>query len=334
MKAMILIKHDNINNNPLKLVDVPTPKPKPNEIRIKVSHCGICRTDLHVIEGELPTAKLPIIPGHQIVGIVDECGTEAKRFQIGMQVGIAWLRKTCQICRYCKSGKENLCEKTEFTGYHKNGGFAEYAVVHEDYAYLIPSIFMSDQAAPLLCAGIIGYRALQRSQLPSPGGNLGIYGFGSSAHIVIQLALQRGCKIYVLTRDKKHQQLAAQLGASWVGSLSDQAKVKFDSAIIFAPAGNLVPLALEALEKGGTLSLAGIYMSDIPSLIYEKHLFYEKKILSVTANTREDGNEFLKEAAQIPIHPNVTKFPLEKTNEALQALKNDAIQGSGVITIA
>jgi propanol-preferring alcohol dehydrogenase len=333
MKAMVLRQNASIEDAPLEWSDIPMPEPGPHEIRIKVRCCAICRTDLHVIEGDLPEYKLPIIPGHQIVGIVDQAGAQAHRFVSGTRVGIAWLRKTCGTCSFCTSGRENLCSSTEFTGYHVDGGFAEYAVVHEDFAYELPDVLNDEDATPLLCAGIIGYRALQRAQLPQ-GGRLGIYGFGSSAHIVIQLARHRGSEVYVITRGEKHRQLAKEMGAAWVGDADDHAPEKFASAIIFAPAGNLVPTALEALEKGGTLSLAGIYMSPIPQLDYERHLFYEKNVHSVTANTRSDGIDLLKEAAAIPIKPHITKFPLRRANVALQALKQDAIQGTGVLAVS
>lgn len=330
MRAFVAHTHDVIENSPLVLTDLPMPEPGPSDIRVKVHCCAICRTDLHVIEGDLPRRKMPLTPGHQIVGTIDKCGISATRFAVGARVGIAWLRSTCQHCHYCQTGRENLCEAAAFTGYHADGGYAEYAVVHQDYAYQIPAIFTDAEASPLLCAGIIGYRSLQRARLPK-GGRLGIYGFGSSAHIVMQLARHRGCEVYVMTRDRKHRELAVSLGATWVGAETEKAPRRFDSAIIFAPAGRLIPIALEALDKGGTLSLAGIHMSAIPSLNYEQHLFYEKNIHSVTANTRQDGVEFLHEAASIPLRPHTTPFIFEHANEALQALKNDGIQGAGVL---
>jgi alcohol dehydrogenase, propanol-preferring len=332
MKAMVLKQNAPIQRSPLKLSELPCPEPGPHEVRVKVRCCAICRTDLHVIEGDLPKHKLPVIPGHQVVGVVDRRGPSANKFDVGARVGIAWLRKTCGVCSHCRAGRENLCELAEFTGYHAHGGFAEYAIIHEDYAYEIPAAFNDYQPTPLLCAGIIGYRALNRAQLPK-GGKLGIYGFGSSAHIVIQLARHRGSDVYVITRGEKHRALAEEMGAKWVGGPSDKFPQKFDSAIIFAPAGELVLAALESLDKGGTLSLAGIYMSPIPQLDYDRHLFYEKNIHSVTANTRLDGIGLLKEAGEISLRPRITKFRLEEANEALQALKNDAIQGTGVLMI-
>jgi propanol-preferring alcohol dehydrogenase len=333
MKAMILEHQTNINEFPLLLADLAAPVPGDREIRIRVHCCAICRTDLHVIEGDLPARKKRVIPGHQVVGHVEALGPHAHRFPVGTRVGIAWLRKTCGVCPYCEIGRENLCENPEFTGYHKHGGFAEYAVVSEDFAYAIPDVFEDAEAAPLLCAGIIGYRALKRAE-PPPGGRLGIFGFGSSAHIVTQIAQYRGCEVFVKTRGELHQELARQLGARWVGGPDDKVPEKLDSVIIFAPAGELVPAALEVLRKGGTLALAGIHMSDIPVLNYERHLFYEKNIHSVTANTREDGVELLKVAAAIPVRPRVHMYPLEKANQALQDLKADRIQGTGCLQIA
>jgi len=296
VKAMVLEQLADIHTSPLKLVDRPVPEPGPGEVRIRVSCCAICRTDLHVIEGDLPQYRLPIVPGHQVVGVVDQLGGGCQRLRVGDRVGIAWLRGTCGTCAFCSSGRENLCDHPRFTGYHADGGYAEAAVVPEEFAYRIPDAFSDVQAAPLLCAGIIGYRALKRSELPS-GGKLAIYGFGSSAHVVIQIALHRGCEVYVVTRGEKHRRLAEEMGAVWVGERASDMPVRVDSAIIFAPAGELVPPALESLRKGGTLALAGIYMTDVPGLEYEKHLFYERNVHSVTANTRQDGRELLEEAA-------------------------------------
>ncbi|MCA9015710.1 MAG: zinc-dependent alcohol dehydrogenase family protein [Planctomycetaceae bacterium] len=332
MKAMILNQRADISRSPLSLVDVPAPEPGPKEILIRVHCCAICRTDLHVIEGDLPETKSPIIPGHQVVGTIIKMGASCRRFQTGDRVGIAWLRSTCGDCEFCQSGRENLCEQSRFTGYHADGGYAELAVVQEDYAYAIPAVFSDTEATPLLCAGIIGYRALKRSDL-QPGQRLGIYGFGSSAHVVIQIALHRGCDVFVVTRGEKHRKLAREMGAVWVGERTDQLPVKVHSAIIFAPAGELVPAALKYLEKGGTLALAGIYMSDIPQLNYEETLFYERNLRSVTANTRLDGQELLAEAAEIPIRPHITTYALPDANRALIDLKNDQINGTGVLVM-
>ncbi|HUG89621.1 MAG TPA: zinc-dependent alcohol dehydrogenase family protein, partial [Planctomycetaceae bacterium] len=288
--------------------------------------------DLHVIEGELPEQKRPIIPGHQVVGIVDALGDGCRRLRIGQRVGVAWLRWTCGACRFCTAGRENLCEASRFTGYHADGGYAECAVVHEDFAYEIPEAFSDVEATPLLCAGIIGYRALRSSSVPD-GGRLALFGFGSSAHIVIQIARHRGCEVYVVTRGAAHHRLALEMGAVWAGENAADLPVKVDSAIIFAPAGQLVPPALRSLDKGGTLALAGIYMSEIPALDYEATLFYEKNLRSVTANTRADGRGLFAEAAAIPLRPRFTTYPLADANRALQDLKNDRISGTGVLVV-
>lgn len=332
MKAMVLDEIAPIESSPLAWRDVPTPEPGAGHVRLKVRCCAICRTDLHVIEGDLPKARLPIIPGHQVVGVVDRLGEACRRLRIGQRAGSAWLRSTCGACDFCRAGRENLCVRPTFTGYHADGGYAEYAVVPEEYAYEIPGVFADVEAAPLLCAGIIGYRALRRSALP-PGGRLGIYGFGSSAHVVIQLARHRGSEVFVVTRGAAHRELARRLGAAWVGEDASAMPAEVDSAILFAPAGTLVPPVLERLRKGGTLAIAGIYLSPIPALDYEKHLFYEKNVVSVTANTREDGRDLLAEAAQIPVRPHTVVYPLRDANRALQDLKADRISGTGVLVV-
>lgn len=332
MRAMVLNEIAPIESNPLTLVERPVPEPAEGHVRIKVRASAICRTDLHVIEGDLPQKKLPIIPGHQVVGTIDRLGPGCRRLAPGQRVGVAWLRHTCGTCDFCTSGHENLCESALFTGYHADGGYAEYTCVPEDFAYPIPDVFGDVEATPLLCAGIIGYRALKRAQLP-PGGRLALYGFGSSAHVVIQIAQHRGSDVYVVTRGESHRRLAREMGAVWVGERADQMPVKVHSAIIFAPAGELVPPALESLEKGGTLALAGIYMTPMPEMDYERHVFYERDIHSVTCNTREDGRELLAEAAEIPIRPHVTKYPLAEANRALNDLKKDRIAGTGVLVI-
>jgi propanol-preferring alcohol dehydrogenase len=332
MKAMLLEQNAAIDTSPLKMVNLPMPEPRQGEIRIKVRCCAICRTDLHVIEGDLPKQKMPIVPGHQIVGAVDSLGTGCSKFKVGQRVGAAWLRHTCGKCEFCMADKENLCESARFTGYHADGGYAEYAVAPEAFCYGIPPAFTDVEAAPLLCAGIIGYRSLKRCHLRS-GGTLGIYGFGSSAHVVMQIAKHRGCAVYVVTRGEKHRQLARQMGATWVGEDVRQMPVKVESAIVFAPAGDVVLPALEALQKGGTLALAGIYMTPIPTLDYQRYLFYERDIHSVTCNTRADGRELLAEAAGIPIRPHTTVYPLADANRALIDLKNDRISGTGGLSI-
>jgi propanol-preferring alcohol dehydrogenase len=332
MRAMVLSENSDIHSSPLQMTEYPDPVPAVGEVGVRVRCCGICRTDLHVIEGELPPAKKPLIPGHQIVGVVETLGAGCNRLRIGQRVGVAWLRQTCGACKFCRTGRENLCDAARFTGYHADGGYAALAVVREDFAYEIPDSFDDAQAAPLLCAGIIGFRALQRSDLPR-NGRLGIYGFGSSAHIVLQIAQYRGCEVFVMTRGERHRQLAREMGATWVGQTAADMPVKVDSAIIFAPAGELVPHALESLEKGGTLALAGIYMTAIPSLDYAKTIFYERNIRSVTANTREDGRNLFAEAAAAHVQPHVTCYPLAEANAALQDLKDDRINGTGVLMV-
>lgn len=327
---MILDRQAPIASAPLSAGEVPVPEPGPGEVRVRVRACGLCRTDLHVIEGDLPPRKLPLIPGHQVVGVVDRAGPGASRFGEGDRIGIAWLRHTCGVCVYCRSARENLCESSLFTGYHADGGYAEFAVVPEAYAYAIPEVFEDAEATPLLCAGIIGYRALQRSETP-PGGRLGLWGFGSSAHVTIQVARARGIEVYVATRDAKHQALAREMGAAWVGGALDPLPVKVQGGILFAPAGEIVPIALRSIEKGGTLAIAGIWLSAIPSLDYERELFYERNLRSVTANTRADGEALLREAAAIPLRPRVTTFPLEEANRGLALLKSDGLNGTGVL---
>jgi alcohol dehydrogenase, propanol-preferring len=329
MRVMELRDPGPITASRLKEARQPVLEPGPGELLVRVAACGICRTDLHIVEGELALPRAPIVPGHQVVGRVEQAGRGAARFGLGQRVGIAWLRWTCGECRFCRSGRENLCERAQFTGYHADGGYAEYAVVPDAFAYPVPEIFGDAEAAPLLCAGIIGYRALRLSDV-QPGGRLGMYGFGSSAHITLQVAVARGCDVYVCTRTPAHRALARELGAVWVGDLGDAMPVATDGTIIFAPAGELVPPALRNLAPGGTLALAGIHMSQIPPIDYAD-LYRERAITSVTANTRADGEELLVEAARIPIHPAVTTFSLAEANEALQRLKHGAIAGSGVL---
>jgi propanol-preferring alcohol dehydrogenase len=332
MRAMVLDTQASIDTDPLHLKEVDRPDLGPGDVLAQVEVCAICRTDLHVIEGDLPPVKLPVIPGHQVVGRVVDRGQEAGRFRPGDRIGIAWLRFTDGTCKFCLRGRENLCLNARFTGYMADGGYAEFAAVAEDFAYAIPDGIEPVHAAPLLCAGIIGYRALKRSDL-QPGQRLGIYGFGASGHVTMQVALHWGCEVYVATRGDRHQVLARDMGATWVGGSTDTPPVKLDSAILFAPVGELVPPALEALDRGGTLALAGIYMSDVPRLNYERHLFYERNVRSVTANTRQDGAELLQLAATIPIHTHTETFPLDQANQALQRLKHDQIMGAGVLVV-
>jgi propanol-preferring alcohol dehydrogenase len=319
-----------VSASPLKPMDLPPPMPGPGQIVIQISHCGVCHTDLHTVEGELPLERLPVIPGHQIVGQVVDQGPGVLHFHPGDRVGLAWLYKTCGTCRFCLGGQENLCESAEFTGLHRDGGFAEQVVAEADFVYPLPGDFPGEQAAPLLCAGIIGYRALRLSEI-KPGGRLGLYGFGDSAHLAIQVARHWGCEVFVFTRNPGHQKLARELGAVWVGQAQDTPPGKLDAAIIFAAAGDLVPEALRVLDRGGTLALAGIHMSAIPSLEYHRHLYFEKTVRSVTASTRQDGQEFLELAAQIPIRPQVQVFPLAEVNRALKLLKDGKIDGAAVL---
>jgi len=332
MKAMVLDSLGDVAGNPLRLNNVPMPEPGFGEVLVRVSVCGICRTDLHVVEGELERPKLPLIPGHQAVGLISRLGSGVNDRTIGERVGVAWLQGTCGQCEYCRSGRENLCLSARFTGYQVDGGYAEYVVLPAAFAYPIPPAFSDEEAAPLLCAGIIGYRALRLSQI-RPGQRLGLYGFGASAHIAIQLARHWGCEVYVCSLKPSHQALARDLGAAWVGGASDAPPVRLHASIMFAPAGQLVIPALRALERGGTLALAGIHMSTIPPLEYDRDLFGERVIRSVTANTRQDGLDLLREAAAIPIKPRTQKFPLDQANRALQALKSGGINGAGVLTL-
>jgi alcohol dehydrogenase, propanol-preferring len=331
MKACLLRAPAAIETNPLEYTDVAMPQPRSGEVLVRVRACGVCRTDLHVVEGELPPRKSPVIPGHQVVGIVERQGDNARRFAIGDRVGIAWLHRTDGTCEYCSSGAENLCDNPVFTGYSVDGGYAEYIVAPQDFVYAIPEGFPDEQAAPLLCAGIIGFRSLRVSGIKA-GGQLGFYGFGAAAHVAIQVALHWGVEVFASTRDVRHQKLALELGAAWAGGTFDEPPKKLDAAIVFAPAGEIVPAALKALKKGGVLVLGGIHMSPIPSFSYDL-LYQERAIRSVANNTRRDGEDFLHVAAEIPIHTHMQIFPLSEANRALNALKNDAIPGAAVLSV-
>ena len=333
MRAMVLEKPGPIETSPLVLRDVPTPDPAAGRIRIRVAVCGVCRTDLHTVEGDFPLPQIPVIPGHQVVGTVEGSGEGVTVPGAGDRVGVAWLHQTCGRCRFCTSGHENLCDDARFTGLHAAGGYAEYLTVPAAFAYPIPEGFPDEQAAPLLCAGIIGYRALRRSGI-QPGGRLGLYGFGASAHVAIQIARHWGCEIYVFTRNSGHRDLARRLGAAWVGGAADLPPERLDASVIFAPAGELVPPALEALEKAGTLALAGIHVTDIPALAYERHIFHEKTLTSVTAATRRDGRELLNLAAAIPIRTQAVMFPLEEANAVLAKVKRSQVAGAAVLRVA
>ena len=334
MKACTLSKPAPVETRPLTITDVEKPSPTNGEVLIKINACGICRTDLHVVEGELAVKRSPIIPGHQIVGTVEDIGANVSEFSKGDRVGVAWLNRTCGKCRFCTSGRENLCEFAEFTGWTRDGGYAEFVAAPANFVYHLPENFSDLHAAPLLCAGIIGYRSLKLTNINSwQDARLGIYGFGAAGHICIQIARARGADVYVATRDReRHQRLAESLGAAWVGDTFDAPPVALDAAIIFAPAGEIVPAALRSLDRGGTLVLGGIHMSPIPQFEYSL-IYGERVVRSVMNNTRADGVEFLREAAAIPITTSVQTFPLDHANEALIALKTDAIPGAAVLQI-
>lgn len=329
MRAWRVVRPGPLDGKPLERVDAPLPEPGPGQIRVRVLACGVCRTDLHIAEGDLPPHREGVIPGHEVVGDVEALGEGAGRFQVGDRVGIAWLRHTCGRCRFCLSGQENLCREPAFTGWDADGGYAEYAVVDEDYAYPVPDSFDPEQAAPLLCAGIIGYRALRRAELP-PGGRLGVYGFGGSAHLTVQVALHEGATVHVMTRSPEAQALALDLGCASASDAYDPPPEKLDAAIIFAPVGDLVPVALEALEPGGTVAIAGIHMTPIPSFDYQL-LFEERQIRSVTANTRGDGEELLKLAAEIPLRSTTVAYALDDADRALEDLASGQVTGAAVL---
>jgi propanol-preferring alcohol dehydrogenase len=334
MKAWVLNTPASVAERPLVLSETSVPTHSDDEVLVRVNACGICRTDLHVVEGELPVRRSPLVPGHQIVGRVAAVGSKVEGFAEGDRVGVAWLNRTCGVCEFCVSGQENLCERADFTGWTVNGGYAEYAVAPAAFTYHIPDGFDDIQAAPLLCAGIIGYRCLRQTGLRErewEGARLGIYGFGAAGHVCIQLARSRGAEVYVCTRDReRHQALARELGATWVGDAADEPPVKLHASIIFAPAGELVPVALKALRKGGVLVLGGIHMSPIPSFEYSL-IYGERVVKSVANNTRADGREFLMEAARIPVRTHTQTFSFDQANEALIALKNDSVRGAAVL---
>jgi propanol-preferring alcohol dehydrogenase len=333
MRAWTVERPGPIDGGPLRWhTDRPVPQPGRGEIRVRVRVCGVCRTDLHLAEGDLPPTRGGVVPGHEVVGVVDQCGDGATRFTVGDRVGVAWLRHTCGRCRFCRSGRENLCVAPRFTGWDDDGGYAEHAVVDESYAYALPAAFADEAAAPLLCAGIIGYRALKRASLP-PGGRLGIYGFGGSAHHAAQVALASGATVHVLTRSAEARRLALELGASSAGDAYGRPPEPLDAAILFAPVGDLVPGALAALDRGGTRAVAGIYLSDVPPLDYARHLFQERQLRSVSANTRADGEEFLAVAARIGLRPTTVPYPLAEADRALGDLAHDRVTGAAVLVV-
>jgi propanol-preferring alcohol dehydrogenase len=321
-----------IDGTPLVRVTRPEPVPGPHEVRVRVLVCGVCRTDLHLAEGDLAPHGRDVIPGHEIVGIVDALGEGSTRFSLGERIGIAWLRWTCGVCRFCVRGDENLCVDPRFTGWDADGGYTEYAVVDERYAYPLPTRFTDEELAPLLCAGIIGFRALRRAALPVAG-RLGIYGFGGSAHLAAQVALAEGATVYVMTRSEDARRLALDLGAAWAGDTFDRPPEPLDAAILFAPVGSIVPVALEALDRGGTLAIAGIYLSDVPTLRYEDHLFEERQVRSVTANTRADGEAFLDLADRLQLRVQTVAYPLDQADVALRDLAHDRVTGAAVLRV-
>jgi propanol-preferring alcohol dehydrogenase len=322
-----------IDGGPVVLGERPVPTPGPGEVRLRVSVCGVCRTDLHLAEGDLAPKRRGVVPGHEVVGVVDTVGPGTSRFAPGERVGVAWLRHTCGVCRFCRRGDENLCIAPRFTGWDDDGGYAEYVVVEEDYAYRLPPSFDDEHVAPLLCAGIIGYRALRRALLP-PGGRLGIYGFGGSAHITAQVALHEGATVHVLTRGAEARRLALELGCASAGEADAAPPEPLDAAILFAPAGELVKTALRALDRGGTLAIAGIHLSDVPPLRYADELFEERQLRSVTANTRADGEALLALAEEIPIRTTTVVYPFESAAAALADLAHGRVTGAAVIDVA
>ncbi|MBY0500740.1 MAG: zinc-dependent alcohol dehydrogenase family protein [Alphaproteobacteria bacterium] len=333
MRAQVLFQTDDIKNHPLLLQEMEIPKRHPGHLLIESHVCGICRTDLHVVEGDLILKKLPIIPGHQVIGKIKECDEGITGFKPGERVGVAWLQATCGKCRFCLTFRENLCEQATFTGWTAQGGFADYMIVPPQFVYPIPETYPDIQAAPLLCAGIIGYRSLKLMNiLDWTGRRIGIYGFGAAGHIAIQLLKAWGADVYVCTRDESHRMLAQKLGAVWTGGALDQPPHLLDGSVVFAPVGEIIPAALKGLDRGACLILAGIHMSPIPRFSYDI-LYGERLIRSVTNNTKQDGIEFLEHAAQIGIKTHVQTFRLEDANEALYALKYDHIQGAGVLVI-
>jgi alcohol dehydrogenase, propanol-preferring len=330
MRAWMVDKPGPIDSGPLSRVERDLPEPGPNQVRVRISCCGVCRTDLHLAEGDLPPRRHGVVPGHEIVGRVEALGDGARRFAVGDRVGVPWLGGTDGSCRFCRRGEENLCLDPRFSGWDADGGYAEACVADERYVYRLPEALDDEHAAPLLCAGIIGYHALRRAAVP-PGGRLGIYGFGGSAHIVAQIAIRQGLRVHVLTRGAGNRELARELGADSVGDAADAPPEPLDGAILFAPAGELVPVALRALDRGGTLACAGIWMSDIPQLSYADDLFEERTLTSVTANTRADGEEFLALAARLGVRTTTHAYPMDAAPAALADLSHGRFSGAAVL---
>jgi propanol-preferring alcohol dehydrogenase len=330
MRAWVVHRPAPIDSGPLALVTRPEPEPAANEIRVQISVCGVCRTDLHLAEGDLAPKRPDVIPGHEVVGVVDAVGSEVTRFAIGDRAGIAWLRHTDGVCRFCTRGDENLCVAPRFTGWDDDGGYAAAAVVDEAFAYRLPESVPDEQAAPLLCSGIIGYRALRRSHLP-PGGTFGIYGFGASAHLAAQVAMYEGATVHVLTRSEAARHLALELGCASARDAYDLPPEPLDAAVLFAPVGDLVPTAMRGLDRGGTLAIAGIHLTDVPKLVYEDALFEERELTSTTANTRRDGEELLELATTIPLRVTTVPYAFEDADRALADLAHDRITGAAVL---
>lgn len=332
MTAWVVRHPGPMDTRPLQRVRMPVPEPGPGEVLVRVEVCAVCRTDLHLAEGDLPPKHPGTVPGHEVVGRVAARGIDANRLDVGTRVGVAWLHFTCGECRYCLRGAENLCPNAQYTGWDVNGGYAEYTTALEDYVYELTEDRPAEQLAPLLCAGIIGYRALARAELPTRG-RLGIYGFGASAHLIAQVAITQGATVHVLTRSEKAQELALDLGAASAAGSHDAPPEPLDAAILFAPVGDLVPVALDALDRGGTLAVAGIHLTDIPELNYERHLFYERTLRSVTANTRNDGRTFLSIATLHPLEVTTTPYPFDQADQALADLAADRVTGAAVLHI-
>jgi propanol-preferring alcohol dehydrogenase len=330
MEAWVVGGPGPIGSGPLRRVDRRLPEPGPGEVRVRVACCGVCRTDLHLAEGDLPPRRPEVTPGHEVVGRVEAAGPGARRFALGERVGVAWLGRTDGSCRYCRRGDENLCSDPRFTGWDLDGGYADACVVDERYAYRLPDGLTDEQAAPLLCAGIIGYRALRCAAVP-PGGRLGIYGFGGSAHLTAQVALAQGMRVHVFSRGEHNRRLAAELGADSVGDAADPAPQPLDGAILFAPAGELVPVALRSLDRGATLAVAGIWLSRIPALDYAAELFEERRLRSVTANTRRDGEEFLRLAGRLGVRATTVPYPMAEAPGALADLAAGRFGGAAVL---
>jgi alcohol dehydrogenase, propanol-preferring len=331
MRAMVLEQPRPVDDNPLVMANIPVPEPGDHEILIRVHACGVCHTDLHTVEGDLPLPRLPLVPGHQVVGVVERVGAGANRFALGDRVGMTWFYSSCGTCEFCVGGKENLCAHARFTGYHADGGYAEFMIAPERSAFRIPEVFADADATPLLCGGVIGYRALRLSEI-KPGQRLGLYGFGNSAHVVIQIGVHMGCAVHVFTRTRHHQEFAKQLGAVWVGTAEHTPPEPMDGSIIFAPAGALVPQALTHLAKGGTLVLAGITMTPIPEMHYSL-IYGERTMRSVANTTRNDAEELLKAAARVPVRTVVETFPLDQANAVLKMMKNSALKAGAALLL-